>query len=168
MALSSYNGFTGERRLEIDKLVKAAYRDGSLERPAACMACGQDQGPIIGHLEDYDRWRDATIPLCQRCHLMLHCRWRAPAAWHRYRELVRMGYRFAPATGHFTQIVPQFVALMAAQRAFEAGEPGACPSDVPLALPYTQHARPARAILDEIEAGLHDPRRARNAGARSE
>lgn len=94
-AIAAYNGFSGERRLEVGRLQNAAFRDGTLRRPMRCVACGQMHGAIQAHLEDYDRWRD-YIALCFPCHMMVHFRARNAGRWDAYREIVRGGGRFAP------------------------------------------------------------------------
>jgi hypothetical protein len=61
---------------------------------------------------------------------MLHCRFRAPAAWDAYRAGIRRGIRYAP-------IYTRNFALITAQL---DGEP----------VPFAQHAPPTRFPLDDI------------------
>ena len=44
---------------------------------------------------DYDRPL-AYVGLCYVCHMMLHCRFRAPESWQRYCEAIAGGVRFGP------------------------------------------------------------------------
>src|SRR5687767_2279538 len=75
-----YNGF--------DPKVRAAsgqYRRELMSRgwkpPSTCLACGQSEGAVDSHVEDYSRPFDPAkyIPLCFRCHLFaIHMRHRYP------------------------------------------------------------------------------------------
>lgn len=71
---------------------------GLWQPPTVCSACGQDQGIVDAHWETYARPFDTArdIPLCFRCHMMVHMRHRHPHAWDKYRALVRSGFRAAP------------------------------------------------------------------------
>ena len=63
------------------------------------MGCGQDRGVIGGHSEDYGEPFDDHIGafgLCYCCSMMVHCRFRYPDAWDRYRAAVRKGAIFEP------------------------------------------------------------------------
>lgn len=97
--MKSYNGFPPEQRIRAQRWLNAEYASGRRIRPTVCAACGQHEGLIDSHAEDYSEpFGDHTdaYPLCYVCHMMLHCRFAAPAAWDTYREAVRDGYQ-APA-----------------------------------------------------------------------
>ena len=55
---------------------------------------------IDAHAEDYSRpfaaGKTDEYHLCFTCHMMVHCRFRNPTAWTRYREIIAGGGRFAP------------------------------------------------------------------------
>lgn len=98
--MNSYNGFSGDQRARAQRWMNEQWRTGKLERPSCCDACGQVDGAIHGHAEDYSEPFGPHLQeywLCFLCHMMLHCRFRNPEAWERYREQLRQGARFAPA-----------------------------------------------------------------------
>lgn len=99
--MQSYNGFSGEQRARAQRWLNAEWAAGRRRRPQRCEACGQDQGIIHAHAEDYSEpFGDHTdeYKLCYRCHMMLHCRFRNFMAWEHYRDQVRDGFQFAPVT----------------------------------------------------------------------
>lgn len=64
-----------------------------------CDACGQDAGVIQPHSENYSAPYGDHIGehgLCFTCHMMIHCRFRSPAAWQAYRAAIREGWIFKP------------------------------------------------------------------------
>ena len=130
--MKSYNGFPPAQRLKAQAWLNAEWAAGRIPRPSKCCACGQDRGEIQAHAEDYSEPFTAAkllaYPLCLRCHLMLHCRFRHPVAWDRYRASIRSGVTFGPARG-FNDVMAQL----------SGG-----------AVRWTQHERPKRAVLDEI------------------
>lgn len=79
-----YNGFSGEQRVRIWQLTWWARDVGALPTPMRCAIC--DSGSHVGfHNESYaDPWQ--PIPLCQACHLAVHRRFSAPAAWGRFQD----------------------------------------------------------------------------------
>ena len=98
--MRSYNGFSPARRMEADAWLKAGVAAGRLEPPSRCMACGETRGIIDYHAEDYSQpftaEKLAAIPLCFRCHMMLHARFRNPARWRRYIEQLEAGAMYRP------------------------------------------------------------------------
>jgi hypothetical protein len=95
--MNSYNGFSGEQRLRAQAWLNKEYKAGRLVRPSVCVACGQRQGVIDTHTEDYSFPFGPHINahgLCYRCHLILHCRFRAPRAWQSYCDSLAQGVRF--------------------------------------------------------------------------
>lgn len=95
-----YNGFSPKTRMRGDKILKKAVSDGVLPPldSVKCAWCGQDKGIRHYHNEDYSPEniiQDAT-PLCWRCHLMLHSRWRYPKSYKFYKKLVDNGQTFPP------------------------------------------------------------------------
>lgn len=145
--MNSYNGFSGAQRMKAQRWLNEMWGRGLLARPSECTACGQTEGVIDAHTEDYsepfaagktDQW-----PLCYRCHMMLHCRFSAPVAFQRYRKAVAGGIRYEAMTernfyrlrnqhihGHrvgWTQHEPRPDALgqLAGAKVGDAAEPGA-------------------------------------------
>jgi hypothetical protein len=57
-------------------------------RPIRCDACGQTEGPIDAHSEDYSEPFGDHIgehALCYRCHMAIHTREKNPEAWAIYK-----------------------------------------------------------------------------------
>jgi hypothetical protein len=108
----SYNQFTPKQRMRAYNWLKAEYAAGRRTRPMVCDACTQDLGVIEPHSEDYsgppfgDHIGEHGV--CYVCHMQIHCRFRAPAAWQAYRIAVRSGAIFKPfhgrAFGAFTRL----------------------------------------------------------------
>lgn len=128
--MNSYNGFTGSQRAKAAAWLRAQWARGR-PRPSTCSACGQTEGVIDAHAEDYSEpFGDHTDahPLCYRCHLMLHCRFANDVAWREYVAAVKSGKRFAPchsrSFGHI--------------RSHLAGRE----------VPFTQHEPPGPSVFD--------------------
>ncbi len=102
-----YNGWNRAERSRATRWKHAAGRRGEYLPPIVCSACGQDQGRIFGHWENYDPPFSAAkdIPLCSRCHFMVHSRHRRPEQWDRYRAAIAKGWR-PPAVGASDAAVP--------------------------------------------------------------
>ena len=96
--LGIYNGFTPEERDQAGRWKKQAAKQGLYHYPTKCLACGQTEGAIDGHWEDYSPpfSEDTDIPLCRRCHLMVHVRLKQSSAWKAYRELIKAGWQGPP------------------------------------------------------------------------
>ena len=118
--MKDYNGFTGAQRAKAQAWLNAQWRKGptggGFARPSECCACGQTGGVIDAHAEDYSepftRAKLMRYPLCFICHMMVHCRFRAPAAWAWYREMIGDGLQFKPYAGrNFGQFTSDFLKL---------------------------------------------------------
>lgn len=97
MGLSSYNGFPGAQREAVQRWLNTQWDAGRLPRPSKCVACGQTEGAIDGHLENYDE-PTSYVDLCVTCHMLLHMRFRNRMAWTLYRDRVRGGWQAPPLT----------------------------------------------------------------------
>lgn len=95
MGLSDYNGFPGKMREQSLRRVHKLWDSGAVPRPAQCDACGQRDGAIHGHSEDYSN-DHIHLPLCITCHLILHMRFQQPLLWENYKTMVREGYQGIP------------------------------------------------------------------------
>ena len=73
MATGVYNGFKGDLRDKSGQFVDLLIRDGYLPAPTKCFMCGQTEGRIVYHLEDYTNVLDVSMPMCFHCHMVLHC-----------------------------------------------------------------------------------------------
>ena len=96
--MNPYNGFTPEQRLAAFEITKAAWRSGEATPPRACEDCGQTEGRIEAHDEDYDQPL-RYYEVCYTCHMMIHCRYRDPFRWGQYIAMVADGARFRRARG---------------------------------------------------------------------
>jgi hypothetical protein len=136
--MRDYNGFTGAQRLRALAWVRPQYADGTRERAKVCDACGQTEGVLDRHSEDYSEpFGDhiGAFGLCYTCHMMVHCRFNAPAAWKLYRTAVREGATFpAVRTRDFGVIKAAYLR-------------GPFPDPV-------WRDPPERAVLDEINDGV--------------
>ena len=101
--MREYNGFTGAQRSKAQGWLNRQWKAGVFPRPSRCCACGQTEGVIDAHAEDYSEpFTHAKLmryPLCFICHMMVHCRFANMAAWNRYRAAIGNGYRFAAFPG---------------------------------------------------------------------
>jgi len=136
--MNFYNGFTPNQRLKALAWLKRQYAAGTRTPPSSCDACGQTDGVIEPHDEDYSEpYGDHTgsIGVCYRCHMMIHCRFKNPDGWKQYRAAVRRGLRFeALRTRAFWKFCQQLRGV---------------------SVPVTQHEPPKVAVLDLIEAGYY-------------
>lgn len=97
--MKAYNGFSAQHRQRALKWFREEQKQGRRAYPTRCDACGQDQGLIDSHSEDYSApFGDhiGRFSLCFTCHMMIHCRHRAPLAFEVYRESIERGARYAP------------------------------------------------------------------------
>ncbi|HLK60325.1 MAG TPA: hypothetical protein VKU00_27435 [Chthonomonadaceae bacterium] len=108
--MKSYNGFSPAQRTRALAWLKKEYEAGRRQPPTVCQACGQTEGIIEAHSEDYSEpYGDhiGAYSFCYTCHMMLHCRFRNPQAWERYKEAIRRGVRYRPVYRRdFNAIVP--------------------------------------------------------------
>ena len=98
--MKSYNGYTAAQRNKAQAWLNSQWRAGKLAKPTVCHACGQDQGVIDAHAEDYSEpfaaGKTDQNHLCFQCHMMLHCRFRNLDKWRWYKEAVADGMTFEP------------------------------------------------------------------------
>lgn len=90
--------WTSEERTESHRGFCRAVAGGLI--PAypdrACCWCGQGEGYLNWHMEDYSHPYRFAMPLCFRCHMIVHSRHWAPQAWRAYSRLVQEGWRWQP------------------------------------------------------------------------
>lgn len=98
--MGPYNGFSGAQRSKAQRWLNRQWATGALARPSRCVACGQTEGVIDAHAEDYSEpfaaGKTDAFHLCYVCHLMVHCGARNPRRWIEYRSLVEEGRRTFP------------------------------------------------------------------------
>lgn len=97
MVLKNYNGFDHKQRMTGSKIVDKAIEDGLVPPPLRCERCGQAEGLLVYHVEDYspERILDNLEALCGRCHDMIH-RARPVEKQEAYWADVRSGKMGAP------------------------------------------------------------------------
>ena len=97
MTETAYNGFSGKQRDRAQTWLRKEWNAGRLPKPRGCAACGQTQGRIDAHAEDYSEPFRAGVTdqfhLCMACHRQVHDRTKNPAAWREYRAKIEAGGR---------------------------------------------------------------------------
>ena len=139
-----YKGFTGTQRNRAQAWLNKQWAAGAFNRPCRCVACGQEEGLIDAHAEDYSEPFEAgkidAYHLCFTCHMMVHCRFANLFAWQRYERAISSGIQYAAFRGrNFPAFKSAFL-----------GE--SWPSPIHVGTP------PSRRVLDEIHnRSEHDP-----------
>lgn len=120
MGIGRYKKWSGEERERSLKLFNRCKQLGLLEPPRKCRICGQEKGILQTHNENYDitlaylpkilagtatkeekeAVEQVLVPICWRCHMMHHSRWRDPVAVDRYFWEVRHGKKYPPVYKH--------------------------------------------------------------------
>jgi hypothetical protein len=96
---TSYNGFGPKIRDDSFRWMKEEIAAGRVEPPSQCSACGETDGHLDYHTEDYSLPFGPHVyayPLCFRCHMMLHIRYRRRKDWLRYVEQLEAGAVYVP------------------------------------------------------------------------
>lgn len=96
--MKAYNTFSAEQRNAAQRWLNQQWASGALTKPFKCDVCGQDEGIIDAHAEDYstpfgehtDRYH-----LCFICHMVLHCRATNKRMWAEYQDRVESGMRYS-------------------------------------------------------------------------
>ncbi len=108
-----YNGFSPAQRLKALKWLRNEQAHGRRQsKPKVCMACGQTEGLLQEHSEDYSEPFGSHIgsyEFCYRCHITLHCRFSSHTAWEKYKEFLRAGYRWEPIHGSNFDLIRRFL-----------------------------------------------------------
>lgn len=92
----SYNGWPEFVRHGRDKHYYHARQKGVLLPATECLGCKEKFGNLVPyHAEEYgptleDYWA-SCVPLCHRCHAMLHARFTTPNRWKRYLAQASVG-----------------------------------------------------------------------------
>jgi hypothetical protein len=99
--MKTYNGFTHEQRMKSLAWGNKQKKLGLWKAPTQCHACGQTEGTLDLHREDYTEpfHAEDEYPVCYRCHMMIHCREHGMETWKMYKRIIQSGYRFAPIEG---------------------------------------------------------------------
>jgi len=125
--MNSYKKWTGAQRQKSLKLTNEAMKRGLLERPHKCRICGQEKGILHTHNKDYDvtlelvpkmldgtateeemaKVKEVLVPICWRCHMIHHSKYRNPEAHDRYFEEVKNGKQYPPVYHHDFDILKE-------------------------------------------------------------
>tara|TARA_Y100000385_G_scaffold241948_1_gene258661 strand:- start:4970 stop:5389 length:420 start_codon:yes stop_codon:yes gene_type:complete len=93
--LNSYNGFSPSHRYKALAWFKKEIKEGRKPaKPDICDACGQKDGVLAWHSEDYSEPFGSHIGehgLCYLCHMMIHCRFKNKATWSKYVDIIESG-----------------------------------------------------------------------------
>jgi len=93
MNMNSYNGFTPNQRVKAQHWLNKQWANGALARPVQCCACGQTEGIIDAHAEDYSEpflaGKTDQFHLCRKCHMQVHRRFANPQSWLKYKEFLK-------------------------------------------------------------------------------
>lgn len=98
--MNPYNGYSGSQRLKALAWLKKEWAKGTRpKKPCSCDICGQTEGLLAWHSEDYSAPFGDNIGrfgLCYTCHMMIHCRYKNPRAWSNYKKAIANGVCFKP------------------------------------------------------------------------
>ena len=93
--MNSYNGFSPSHRYKALAWFKKEIKEGRKPaKPDICDACGQKDGVLAWHSEDYSEPFGNHIGehgLCYLCHMMIHCRFKNKATWSKYVDIIESG-----------------------------------------------------------------------------
>ncbi len=121
--MRNYKGWSGDFRKESLKLTNAAKKMGWIENPSKCNRCGQTDGILHLHNEDYDvtyytlkevfnrfpisitveeqeKVNSVLEQICWRCHMMHHSVRRNKQAVEKYFVEIKNGKKYPPVYKH--------------------------------------------------------------------
>ena len=121
--MRNYKGWSGDFRKESLKLTNAAKKMGWIENPSKCNRCGQTEGILHLHNEDYDvtyytlkevfnrfpisitveeqeKVNSVLEQICWRCHMMHHSVKRNKQAVEKYFVEIKNGKKYPPVYKH--------------------------------------------------------------------
>lgn len=102
--MKSYNGFTATERMNAFRWLKLEIAAGRKPKsPTSCDVCGQSEGSLMWHSEDYSFPYGKHIGhygLCYICHMMIHCRFNNPLKWDEYKSKITEGFKYEAYKGN--------------------------------------------------------------------
>ncbi len=102
--MNSYNGYEPKERYAALAWLKKEWAAGTREQtPKCCDICGQTEGYLAYHSEDYSfPYGDhiGYFGLCYICHMMLHCRFRNPNLMEKYLWALSEKRQYEPIHGN--------------------------------------------------------------------
>ena len=128
--MRNYKQWTAEFRKQSLKYTNRAKKMGWIQNPKCCNRCGQTEGILHLHNEDYDATyytlheafqrfpiqitkeehkiiNDALEEICWRCHMMHHSKHRRPQAVENYFKEIAAGKQYPPVYKHDFSILNQ-------------------------------------------------------------
>jgi hypothetical protein len=99
-AIANYKQWTGAERAASLAKTKAAIAAKIIPPASKCKICGQTDGIIQYHNEDYSDPIKYLRQSCWRCHMMHHSERRATETVKAYFDAVRAEKRFPPVHKH--------------------------------------------------------------------
>ena len=153
-----YNGWPEQIRHGRDKHYYHARSEGVFRAASACDACGVSFGdqPISYHAEEYgptleDYW-SSCVPLCHRCHAMVHARFATPNCWNLFLQQLAEGVLDEDLFPRSTQVAA-LLSKFKNRRDIASVERPKAGNAYLLALPMTDYAGPTKTatllILDQ-------------------
>lgn len=97
--MAEYNGFSESQRQKAQRWLRREIELRHIPKPTRCQNCGQAEGVIQYHAEDFNEPFGAHLyqyQLCYVCKMMLFCRFRCRKAFNRYCDDLRKGKNFIP------------------------------------------------------------------------
>ena len=102
--MNSYNGYEPKERYAALAWLKKEWAKGTRKKtPDCCDICGQTEGNLAYHSEDYSYpYGDhiGQFGLCYICHMMLHCRYKSPDVMATYVKALELKLQFDPIYGN--------------------------------------------------------------------
>jgi hypothetical protein len=125
--MKSFKKWSAEERERSLKLTNQAKRMGLLEEPKQCRCCGQTEGILHTHNKNYDvtlslvpkmitgtatedevrQVKEVLVPICWRCHMIYHSKYRNIAAYERYFAEIKAGKQYPPVYRHDFEILKE-------------------------------------------------------------
>jgi len=97
MSLRPYKKWSPEEREAMFQLtLREIERLGMPRYPDKCSFCGQTEGIIEWHNENYSHPTKYLKAVCYRRHMAIHCKWRVPQRVKEYFDMVKIGYTYPP------------------------------------------------------------------------
>lgn len=111
--MNEYNGFSGKQRELAGKWLNEQWSTGAIPKPSGCCVCGQTNGVIHAHSEDYSlpfmAGKTDKYPVCFNCHMIIHCKKHNQALYEKYQYLILTGTQFLPNRGGWEVFKREFL-----------------------------------------------------------
>ena len=99
--MKSYKGWTPAQRQASYKKTMKAIKDGVIPPATKCELCGQTEGKVMYHNEDYSHPTKYLMSMCWTCHMMWHSKYRSPRSYRIYFYFVNhLNWRPEPVYKH--------------------------------------------------------------------